>query len=252
MINAIIIDDEAHCANVLNNDLKLYCPEIKVLDIAHSGLDGIRKIREHSPQVIFLDIEMQDMTGFEMLEIMGPSLQCKVIFTTAYAQFAIRALRINALDYLLKPIDVQELIQAVERIGRSIETDGNNIQQVQHAIANLKLPPEEQKLALPNRNGYDFIAPAEILYCKADGAYTEVYLTNGKTILLSKSLGEIETVLPPSLFVRIHHSCTININHISQFRKSEGASLVMSNGHQLGIARSKKDHLLRRIGLLTK
>lgn len=252
MINAIIIDDEAHCANVLNNDLKIYCPDVNVLCIANSGLDGIRKIREYSPQAIFLDIEMQDMNGFEMLEILGPPLQCKVIFTTAYAQFAVRALRINALDYLLKPIDGQELIEAVKRIRTSIETEENNIQQVQHAIANLKLPTDEQKLALPNRNGYDFISPAEILYCKADGAYTEIHITNGKTILLSKSLGEIEMVLPPSLFVRIHHSCTININHISQFRKSEGAFIVMSNGQQLGISRSKKDHLLRRIGLLVK
>lgn len=250
MINAIIIDDEARCAEVLNNDLKMYCPDIKVLCMAHSGLDGIRKIREYSPQAIFLDIEMQDMNGFEMLEILGPSLQCKVIFTTAYAQFAIRALRINALDYLLKPIDGQELIEAVKRMTTSIETAESNIQQVQYALANLKLPTDEQKLALPNRNGYDFISPAEILYCKADGAYTEIHITHGKTILLSKSLGEIETVLPPSLFVRIHHSCTININHISQFKKSEGAFLVMSNGEQLGISRSKKDHLLRRIGLL--
>lgn len=250
MINTIIIDDEAHCANVLNNDLKIYCPDVKVLCIANSGLDGIRKIREYSPQAIFLDIEMQDMNGFEMLEILGPSLRCKVIFTTAYAQFAVRALRINALDYLLKPIDAQELTEAVKRMKVSIETDEDNVQRVQHAIANLKLPADEQKLALPNRNGYDFISPAEILYCKADGAYTEIHITHGKTILLSKSLGEIEAVLPPSMFVRIHHSCTININHISQFRKSEGAFLVMSNGQQLGISRSKKDHLLRRIGLL--
>jgi len=252
MISVIIIDDEAHCANALSNDLRMYCPDVNILCIAHSGLDGIRKIREHSPQAIFLDIEMQDMNGFEMLEILGTYLRAKVIFTTAYAQFAVRALRINALDYLLKPIDGQELLQAVKRVHSSIEAEENNIQQIQQAIANLKFPTEEQKLALPNRSGYDFISPTEILYCKADGAYTEIHLTEGKTILLSKSLGEIETLLPGSLFVRIHHSYTININQISQFKKSEGTFLVMANGHQLGIARSKKDHLLKRIGLMAK
>jgi len=252
MINAIIIDDESHSAKALQFDIEMHCPEVNVCCIANSGIEGIKKIRELSPDVIFLDVEMQDMNGFEMLEILGSSLSSQVIFTTAYAQFAVRALRINALDYLLKPIDEMELKQAVKRTGIISKKNNENNERVHHAINNLKLPAEEQRIALPNRDGYDFVAPLDILYCKADGAYTQVYLTDGRIIMLSKSLGEVETVLPSSSFIRIHHSFTVNINHISKLRKSDGSVLVMANGDELGIARSKKDQLFKRMGLIAK
>ncbi|RZJ83209.1 MAG: response regulator transcription factor [Chryseobacterium sp.] len=249
MIDAIIIDDEAHSANALKVDLQMYCPEINVMDIAHSGIEGIRKIKSLAPQVIFLDVEMRDMNGFEMLEILG-DLSLKVIFTTAYNQFAVRALRINALDYLLKPIDEQELQQAVERLKSYIYSEKSERLKLENLMVNIKLPVNEQKLTFPNRDGFDFISPNDILYCKADGAYTEVHLMENRTLLLSKSLGEIESMLPESLFLRIHHSYLVNLQHITQLKKSDGSFVVMSNGDHVSIARARKDDLFRRIGLL--
>ncbi|MET0393731.1 MAG: LytTR family DNA-binding domain-containing protein [Chitinophagaceae bacterium] len=243
MINAIIIDDEQPCITALQNDLRMFCPQVKVIDTCSSSREGLLSIRKNKPDLVFLDIAMPVINGFELLEMLGEEAGFQLIFTTAYEQFATRAFRVSAVDYLLKPIDGNDLSEAVRKAEKAIERNqpDNNQPAAGH-----------QKIALPNRDGYDFIATSDILYCRAEGAYTHIILKDQRKLLLSKPLGEIEGLLPASLFERIHHSYLINISQVHQFRKTEGASLIMNNGDQLSIARSKKDQLMKRLGINPK
>ncbi|MDQ0640270.1 two-component system LytT family response regulator [Pedobacter sp. W3I1] len=249
MIKTILIDDELHCIKALENDLVKFCPEIDVVATCTSAKAGIMAINEHRPELIFLDVEMPVMNGFEMLQLLDSSRIPHVIFSTAYQQFAIKALRASAIDYLLKPIDRVELKQAVDRATRLLSSENDQIRHVDNLLENQKMAVEQQKIALPMRDGYDFIALGDILYCKADGAYTLIVLSNGKTILLSKQLGELEPTFPDHLFARIHHSYLVNLRQISQFKKVDGAYLIMNNGDSLSVSRSKKEQLMQKLGL---
>ena len=247
MIRAIIIDDEPYCITALQHDIELFCPDVQIVAACLSGLEGIKAIRKFKPQLIFLDVSMPLMTGFEMLEKLGNSAQFSIIFTTAFDQYMLKALRMSALDYLLKPIDPKQLISAVERLQERPANAGN--ERLHNLLANKELDPDKQKIVLPNREGFDFVSVEDILYCSADGAYTEIIFLTGKKLVVSKSLGEIESNLPITKFERIHHSTLINISEIVQIKKSEGFFVVMSNGDKLSVARSKKDNLLARMGI---
>ena len=249
MIKAVIIDDEKRCVATLEHDLGRFCPEVEILAACNSAKDGILAINTLKPNLVFLDIEMPLMDGFEMLGELEGTRNFELIFTTAYDQFILKALRLSAIDYLLKPIDPAELTLAVGRARNEIEKSTPNTQRINNLMANISLKEDEQKLALPGRNSYDFISPSEILYCRADGAYTEVLLANGKKLTLSKTLGETETFLPASVFLRIHHSTIINIKHVKQLKKGDNYFVTMANGDQLNIARSKKTELLSRMGV---
>jgi two-component system LytT family response regulator len=247
MINAIIIDDEQHCIATLINDLEMFCPAVKVLTTCPNGNEAIAAIKTLKPQLIFLDIEMPVMNGFDILERLEGDRDFAVIFTTAYDKFVMRALRVSAIDYLLKPVDAADLINAVSRAQKQIEssqTDGR----ITNLLSNNSVREEDRRIALPNRDGYEFITIGEIMYCKADGGYTEIYLA-GRKLVLSKALGETELLLQASFFERIHHSIIVNINFIRQFKKNEGLFVIMSNGQQLSVSRSKKQDLLTKLGI---
>jgi len=248
MIRAIIIDDEPHCITALKNDLKMFCLDVTVLSCCHSAKEGLLCIKQHHPDLVFLDVEMPWMNGFEMLEILDTTIDFQIIFTTAYDQFAAKAFRVSACDYLLKPIDSTDLTNAVAKAVKAIEQkeSGSNIANL---LQNAKLPAEQHKIAMPTRDGYDFVQVSEIIYCKANGSYTDVVLERNKKLLLSKSLGEVEGLLPAELFERIHHSLLVNVQHINQFRKTTGASIIMDNGDELNISKSKKEQLLLRLGI---
>ena len=248
MIKAVIIDDEPHCVTALQNDLNMFCPEVVLAGACHSAKEGIMAVKQHSPDLVFLDVEMPWMNGFEMLEVMSGSITFQIIFTTAYDQFATKAFRVSAVDYLLKPIDSNDLIQAVAKIQKSLPHAPAN-SNISNLLLNSKKPVEEVKIAIPTREGYEFIAVTEIIYCKAEGAYTYVVLSGNRKLLLSKSLGETEQMLPEELFERVHHSMVVNIKHIQKFIKSNGSSIVMDNGDELGVSKSKKDQLLLRLGI---
>jgi len=190
---------------------------------------------------------MPRMNGFEMLEAMG-EIDFQVIFTTAHDQFAARAFRVSAVDYLLKPIDSEELASAVAKATVLISGNNKSNKAVANLLYNAGLPDEQQKIAIPNRHGYEFIPINDILYCKAEGAYTNVVLGN-KKMLLSRSLGETEQMLPAVLFERAHHSLLVNIRHIKSYSKTEGYFIIMSNGDQLGVSRSRREQLLARLGV---
>lgn len=247
MISAIIIDDEAHCITTLSYDLDMFCPQVSIAATCKSAREGIAAIRTHKPELVFLDIEMPVMTGFEMLKVLGDQREFQVIFTTAYNQFILKAMRANAMDYLMKPIDGTELVEAVERAEKHILHDQEL--KISKSLSNATPSQEQQRIALPGRNGYDFVNIPEICYCKAEGAYTYIFFIDQRKVLISKSLGEIEAMLPSRTFERIHHSIIVNVSQIRQFKKGEGLSVAMSNGDTLTVARSKKDQLLLRLGI---
>lgn len=246
-MKAIIVDDEAHCVKALQNDLKMFCPGVEILDVCYSAKEGMLSIKRNNPDLVFLDVEMPWMNGFEMLEILDKEINFQIIFTTAYDEFAVKAFRVSAVDYLLKPIDSGDLINAVSKAEKAI--DKNENRHINNLLQNSKVSVEQYRIAIPNRDGYDFLHVSEIIYCKAIRAYTELILTNNKKLLLSRSLGETEEILPAEMFERVHHSLLVNIHRIIQFKKTHGSFLIMDNGDELNVSKSKKDQLLLRLGV---
>lgn len=249
MIDSLIIDDEQHCITTLRHDVELFCPQVRLVGCYENSVEGLAAIRRLKPQLVFLDIEMPHINGFELLRRLGEQRDFEVIFTTAYDQFMLKALRLSAIDYLLKPVDGMELAEAVIRAEKQIALQKNTNERIESLLYN-NLQDEANKLiAMPNRHGYEFVKAMDICYCQASGAYTNIVTSDGREILLSKALGETEAMLPHHLFERIHHSTIVNIRQIKQFNKSTGLFIVMANGHSLNVARSKKDHLLLRMGI---
>jgi len=249
MINAVIIDDEMHCITTLVNDLKMFCPQVTIAGTYTSAKDGLLAIKRQVPDLLFLDIEMPVLNGFELLELYGKEIDFQLIFTTAYENFATKAFRVSAVDYLLKPVDGNDLQEAVNRAQRHMKQDGLINRQAINLVNNNRLPAEEQKIAVPGKDGYDFVPVSDIIYCEASGSYTRLVLQHDQSLLVSKPLGEIEILLPASLFERIHHSFIINLSKVTQYKKTNGTAVVMLNGDQLVVARSKKDRVMQLLGI---
>lgn len=247
MIKTIIIDDEQHCISALQSDLQKNCPAIQVLETCNSAKAGIMAIKKYSPDLVFLDVEMPWMNGFEMLDVLG-DVNFSIIFTTAHGEFAAKAFRISAVDYLLKPIDARDLIEAVQKVERKLN-EGGGLQHISNLLRNMRQPSSQQKIALPNRDGYEFAEVASIIYCEAEGAYTKIFMGDNKKVLVSKTLGDIEELLPPELFQRIHHSILVNITYIAQFSRTDGGFVILKNNEKLSVSKAKKEALMERLGL---
>jgi two-component system, LytTR family, response regulator len=247
MLRSVIIDDEPQNANILKNDLNSYCPSVEVVNISHSAKEGIMAIKKEKPDVVFLDIEMPWMNGFEMLEVLG-EINFSVIFTTAHDQFAAKAFRISAVDYLLKPIDAGDLKEAVRKAQQKMEQQQGNAN-IENLLRNIKQPSSHQKIALPNKDGHEFVEVRQIIYCHAEGAYTKVFIDSRKHILVSKTLGDIEELLPPDLFLRIHHSTVVNLEYVTHLIKTDGGYVKLKTGESLIVSKSKKESVLTRLGL---
>ena len=185
MLRSIIIDDESQAAESLRKDLAAHCPGVEVIAVCNSAKEGILAIKKNKPDLIFLDIEMPWMNGFEMLDVLD-HIDFSIIFTTAYDQFAAKAFRTSAVDYLLKPIHSNDLQDAVRKAAHNKERQ--NSLNITNLLDNLKLPSRNQKIALPNKDGYEFIEANQIVYCQAEGAYTKVFVDGKKSILISKTL----------------------------------------------------------------
>ena len=213
-----------------------------MLATAQGGIQGIELIRKHQPDLVFLDIEMPHKNGFDVL---NETKDCryKVIFTTAYDQFAIRAFKFSALDYLLKPIDIRELQEAVEKAAVK-EEQGSLDEKLQVLISQLQSPVRQERIALPVADGMQFFHTDEILRCESDSNYTHISLTNGKKITIAKTLKEVEESLRGVDFYRIHQSHLVNMNHISKVVKGEGGYVVMKDGTTITISRNKKEAFL--------
>lgn len=247
MINAIIIDDEQHCIDALAADISKHCGNVQIVDKCNSAKEGILAIKKNKPQLIFLDVEMPWMNGFEMLEMLDHIDFC-IIFTTAYDKFAAKAFRISAVDYLLKPIDAGDLKAAVQKAEEKILSSAGNVN-IQNLLHNIRQPSQQQKIALPNREGYEFTQVNSILYCSAEGAYTKVYLTEKRSLLISRTLGDIEEMLPPEIFIRIHHSTVVNLNAVTHYLRTDGGYVVLNTNEKLMVSKARKEALLQRLGL---
>lgn len=247
MIKSLIIDDEQHCIDALKTDIDKYCDNVQICATCLSGKEGILAIKKYKPRLIFLDVEMPWMNGFEMLEMLDHIDFC-IIFTTAYDKFAAKAFRISAVDYLLKPVDSNDLKTAVKKAEEKILASEGAIN-IQNLLHNIRQPAELQKIAFPKRDGYEFIPAENILYCNAEGAYTNIHLNNNKKFLVSKTLGDIEEMLPADIFQRIHHSTIVNLQHITNLIRSDGGYVMLNSGEKLMISKAKKEMLLQRLGL---
>ncbi|WP_080057301.1 LytR/AlgR family response regulator transcription factor [Spirosoma aerolatum] len=240
-MTALLIDDEKHCRDVLTLLLKRYCPSVQILAGCANGQEGLAAIESMHPDLIFLDIEMPGMSGFEMLEA------CKyngfrVIFTTAFNEYAIKAIRHNALDYILKPVDKDELIRAVNKAEQEQSTQApTNIEQF---LGYLQSQRVGDRIALPTMEGLQIIHSEEIYYCESDGGYTRFALKNGQIILISKTLKEVEDVLETKGFCRVHHSYLINLRYVQRYIRGDGGEVVMANNKALPVSRNKKQEFL--------
>ena len=247
MINAIIIDDEKKCVSLLSKTIEKTLPEITICGVANNAEDGIRLIKQFEPELVFLDIEMPQMTGFDMLASLD-EINFDVIFTTAYNQYAIKAIRFSALDYLLKPVDEEELKQAIARFKQKLKVNKN--EQINQLFDNLKqLNKSYSKISVSTSEGVIFIAISDILYCEATGSYTQFYLKNNEKLLTSKTLKDYEEMLDGHQFFRIHHSYLINLNEIKRYIRGEGGTVIMSNGNEVLVSRRKKEEFIKKLHL---
>ena len=240
-----LLDDEPNCTDVLQVLLGRYCPEVNVTRIFNDAELALEAIRQERPQLLFLDIEMPLLNGFELLRHCEP-LDFKVIFTTAYDQYAVKAFKFNALDYLLKPVDKDELIAAVNKAKLNANPTTAQLASVQY----LKNNPTPERIALPIGQELLLVEVADIQYFESEGSYVSVFFKDqNKPVVLSKSLREFEELLNNPGFFRSHNSFLVNLRHIKKIMRTDGGEIVMANGRSLPVARSKKAELL---GLIAK
>jgi two-component system LytT family response regulator len=248
---ALIIDDEEMGAEVLQFLLEEHCPEISILSVCLKPEKGIEMIKQHKPQIVFLDIEMPNMSGFNLLKrVEDEKFEC--IFTTAYDKYGIHAVKHNALDYLLKPIEVEDLKQAVAKAKKKIDAGQTDLSQmIAKLIANTGQKNENTKLSIPMGGEVFYVNTDEVLYFEADSNYTQIYLDNKKSkITSSKNLKKIEEGLNVDFFFRIHNSYIINIKNVIKFNKGLNKTVVMKDGKELEVSRAKATELTDKLDFL--
>ncbi|MBK9109967.1 MAG: response regulator transcription factor [Saprospiraceae bacterium] len=243
MIQALIIDDERNCIEMLEWLLQTYCPDVAILATCNSGESGIEAISRLRPQLVFLDIEMPKMNGFDVLEHLK-EISFEVVFTTAYDNFAVRAFKYAALNYLLKPIDPEDLQATIKRLQEKLTMPSK--EQMDLLFQNLLNPKTQvERIALSTDDGLVFVQTSQITYCKAESNYTYVAMSDGKKILVAKTLKEIDETLSGKDFFRVHNSYLVNVNHILKFVRGDGGYIVMPDKTEIIISRSKKDEFFR-------
>ena len=239
-MNCILIDDEKHCISTLTNLLETWFPEVTILATCNESIKAYELIQLHKPDFIFLDIEMPWLNGFDLLSKFD-QLYFDVIFTTAYDSYAIKAIKYSALDYLLKPIDKQDLAIAIEKIRSKKSSISPSQVQMAIAVHSKQLP---ETIALPTPDGLAFAPVNDIVYCIAEGSYTRLYMHKLDEIILSRTLGNVEEMLADYHFFRIHHSTLINLRQVKKYIRGEGGEVIMSNGNNLKLARTRKNDFL--------
>lgn len=242
MIRAIIIDDEPAAIASLQLEIRLHCPEIRIVAEADSVAEGIQIIQSTSPfDLLFLDIQMADGTGFDVLQNVDTE-RFKTIFTTAYSEYALRAIKFTPLDYLLKPIDAEELKTAVSKTLR--QQQSNLQEQIRHYLTQLSPLQASPRVALATAEGIHLYYVKNIVRCASDGNYTTVFFEDKSKLLVAKTLKELETILAPYQFERIHKSHLINLEHMRHYYNRFAGEVEMSDGVLLPVAQRKKTQLL--------
>lgn len=249
---AILIDDEPFCTKGLEIELHTHCPTIEIVASCNSAKDGIKQIKKFKPDVVFLDIEMPWMSGFELIDLLSP-IDFEVIFVTAYDQFAVQAFRVCALDYLMKPISADDLIGAVGKLKGRSKILSSQHKQLEYLLQYIQEPIHTNpKLSVPSSDGMDLIPVDSIIYCKANDSYTEIIMTDSSRLLVSRVLKKIATQLTDYDFIRVHQSYLVNMAHVSRFHRSDGGYVEMINGDRINVSRSRKTALIQRINNITR
>jgi two-component system LytT family response regulator len=245
-IKSLIIDDEKHCCESLRWQLEKYCPEVEVTDVCYNAGQGLQKIDQLKPQLIFLDVEMPAMNGFEMLASLS-EIPFAIIFTTAFDKYAIRAIKFGALDYLVKPIDKDDLKLAVDSFLKTNHRD--SLKQLNALLTHIRKSSDLsfRKIAFPTQQTVELVPINNIVSCESSSNYTKVFLNNGQHMIVSKTLKDIEELLEMPPFFRIHHSYLVNLQYATRYIKGEGGWLVLSNDASIPVSRSKKEELLKVI-----
>jgi two-component system, LytTR family, response regulator len=246
MIKTLIVEDEQKSRDMLAGLIEKNCPELSIVGLAKDVQEGVRMIRELRPDLVLLDISMPDGSGFDLLEQVA-SYKFELIFATASDAHAIRAIKFSACDYLLKPIDVEELKAAVAKVV-SKKKAIPNMENLQFLIHHLKRADENfQKITLPTGNAYEIVNVKDIIRCEADGSYTNFYLTDKRKLMISAGLKHYEELLPENDFIRVHHHHLINMNHVVRFLKEDGGYAVMTDGSKIEISRRKKEAFMEKL-----
>lgn len=246
MIKTIIIEDEQKSLEMLAGIIQKHCPDLNIIGLARNVEEGVNLINSATPELVFLDISMPDGSGFDLLEKVQDK-KFEIIFATASDQHAIKAIKFSASDYLLKPIDIEELKKAVQKVIQR-KSAIPNMENLQFLIQHLKRADESfQKITLPTGNAYEIVNIKDIIRCEADGSYTNFYLSDKRKLMISAGLKHYEELLPEADFIRVHHHHLINMNQVVRFLKEDGGYAVMSDGSKIEISRRKKEAFMERL-----
>ena len=250
MITSIIIDDEKHCIDRLENLLKDFCAEVKVLAKCSDIDTAFEKIKMLKPDVIFLDVQINEFTGFDLLKKFD-KIDFEIIFMTAFEHYAVQAFRFSALDFLLKPIDAGELVSAVEKFtnkSSSASPDISNSGNIEILLQNLQnIRTQNKKITIPTIYGFEVIATQDILYCKSDVNYTTLVLKDEKTFTVARTLKDFEGVLEPYRFFRINNSYIVNLDYVKSYHKGNGGFVTLENNTEIEVSSRRKDEFFKKM-----
>jgi two-component system LytT family response regulator len=248
MIRTVLIDDESRLLSSLQTMLKRNCPQLEVVALCRSADEALIKIKETDPDLVFLDIAMPGKDGFELLSEIG-DIRFRIIFVSAHDEYSLRAFKFSTVDYLLKPVNEEELVAAVKKAEQTILQEHTLRKSIEALMHNMKpqTGTQEKKLCLSTLAGFHVVSLSDIVYCEAEGPYTNFYLVIGNKICVSRPLADYETLLANDDFLRVHKSFLINLYHTREYRRGEGGIVIMSNGAEIDVSRRKKDSFLEKI-----
>jgi two-component system LytT family response regulator len=249
MIKTVIIDDEQHSIETLKWKLENYCPEVEVMVAFDNPAKGVEYLKQHPPNLLFLDIEMPMLNGFDVLEELGKDLPFDIIFTTAYDNFGIQAVKFSALDYLLKPVQNKELKDAIDKHLKKAQQKVPS-EQLEVLLSNVQAERKGKvgKIALASKESIEFVDAPDIIFCEANSNYTNVYMIENRKRVISRTLKEFEDLLTPHQFFRPHNSYLINLNRVKEFIRGDGGFLVMENKMKIPVSKTRKEELLELLG----
>jgi two-component system LytT family response regulator len=245
MIRTILVDDEKSGLNTLRKLLQLYCPEVKIVAECGDADIAKEKIELLDPQLVFLDISLPGKSSFDLLSELG-KINFEIIFVTAHHEFALKAFRYSAVDYLVKPVDEDILVDSVKRAVKRINSANDNILTLMHNVQNREVK-RKMKLCIPSLNGFRVVEMKDIMYCEASGSYTNFILSGNNIICSAKPIYEYDELLSGAGFIRIHKSYLVNLLHVKEYVRGEGGSVILSDNREVAVSRRKKDYFLSRM-----